>query len=276
MKTIKYNNKTPEVITLCEMLNSLGYNVLVSDSFTLQIDVAVKDFQAKNGLVIDGIVGMKSWSKLYELTAQFTNHNDKFLSEQDLIDFANMHQLELAAVKAVNEVESSGKGFLLSGKPKILFEGHIFWKELEKRGINPNDYYNSNTADVLYKSWTRTHYVGGEGEHLRLQKAMQIGSGQSFIDAANSSASWGCFQIMGFHAIPLGYGSVENFVQKMNLSEREHLLAMGKFITTHYKKIDQYLRNKDWATFAYYYNGEGYKVNKYDTKLASAYAKYSR
>lgn len=273
MKTIKYNIKTPEVITLCEMLNNLGYNLVVSDSFTLAVDSAVKDFQMKNNLVVDGIVGTKSWSKLYELNLQFTNHNDKFLSEQDLINFANIFELELATVKAVNEVESSGKGFLLSGKPKILFEGHIFWKELERRGINPNDYCNSNTAEVLYKSWTKKYYVGGEGEYARLQKAMQINPNQKFTDAANASASWGCFQIMGFHALPLGYASMDDFVQKMYLNEGEHLKAFGQFLKTNH--LISYLQNKDWDEFAKRYNGAGYKMNKYDTKLANAYAKYS-
>lgn len=274
MKTIKYNNKAPEVLLLCEMLTNLGYHLLVSDSFTLEVDAAVKDFQMKNNLVVDGIVGTKSWSKLYELNLQFTNHNSKFLSEQDLIHFANSFQLELATVKAVNEVESSGKGFLLSGKPKILFEGHIFWKELERRGINPNSYYNSNTANVLYKSWTKQHYVGGEGEYLRLQKAMQLGSGQSFIDAANASASWGCFQIMGFHALPLGYSNIDEFVRKMNLNEGEHLKAFGQFLKANH--LISYLQNKNWEEFAKRYNGTSYKVNKYDTKLAAAYAKYSK
>jgi len=274
MKTIKYNNKTAEVITLCEMLNNLGYNLVVSDSFTLEVDVSVKDFQSKHNLVVDGIVGMKSWSKLYELNSQFTNHNSKFLSEQDLINFANIFQLELATVKAVNEIESSGKGFLLSGKPKILFEGHVFWRELEKRGINPNDYYNSNTANVLYKNWTKQYYVGGEGEHVRLQKAKQISSDQRFTDAANASASWGCFQIMGFHAMPLGYSSIDDFVQKMSINEGEHLNAFGRFLSTNH--LISFLQNKEWAEFARRYNGAGYKANKYDTKLATAYAKYSK
>lgn len=274
MKTIKYNNKASEVLVLCEMLNNLGYNLVVSDSFTLAVDVAVKDFQTKNNLVVDGIVGTKSWSKLYELNSQFTNHNNKFLSEQDLINFANIFQLELATVKAVNEIESSGKGFFLSGKPKILFEGHVFWKELEKRGIDPNTYYNSNSANVLYKSWTKQHYVGGEGEHVRLQKAMQLGSDQRFIDAANASASWGCFQIMGFHALSLGYTSIDDFVQKMYVNESEHLNAFGRFLTTNH--LISHLQNKNWAEFARRYNGAGYKANKYDTKLAAAYAKYSK
>lgn len=273
MKTIKYNNKTSEVVSLTDMLSNLGYEVKVSDSFTLEVDEAVKDFQSKNSLVIDGVVGEKTWSKLFEKSNRFANHNDKFLSEQDLIDFANDFQLQLATVKAVNEVESSGKGFLISGKPKILFEGHVFWRELTKRGINPNNFLNGSTEDVLYQSWTKKYYLGGDAEHNRLQKAIQINPSKDFEDAANASASWGCFQIMGFHAIPLGYASLYEFVEKMNINEKEHLTAFGRFLEVNH--LLSYLKNLNWSEFARRYNGAGYKANKYDLKLANAYRKYS-
>jgi len=272
MRTIKYNNKAPEVATLCDLLSKLGYNLVVSDSFTLQVDVAVKDFQYKNNLVVDGIVGIKTWSKLFELS-NITTHNDKLLSERDLIEFATEFQLELPCVKAVNEVESSGKGFLANGKPKILFEGHVFWRELNKKGFNPSQYLNANTADVLYPSWTKKHYLGGDGEYNRLQKAMQINPSQAFQDAAYCATSWGCFQIMGFNATSIGYNSIDEFVQKMYLNEKEHLIAFGKFLKTN--NLIPYLQNKDWAGFANRYNGSGYKANKYDEKLANAYRKYS-
>ena len=273
MTTIQYNNKSQEVRTLCEMLNNVGYNLIVSDSFTIQVDAAVKDFQLKNNLVVDGKVGIKTWSKLFEQNNQLVDYNDKFLSEQDLMEFANEFQLELATVKAINEVESSGKGFLISGKPKILFEGHIFWRELEKKGINPNQYLNASNQDALYKSWTKQYYLGGDAEYNRLQKAMEINTSKMFEDAANAAASWGCFQIMGFNATSLGYTSIDEFVQKMQISEREHLNAFGRFLNVN--KLINYLKNKDWATFGSKYNGAGYKANKYDEKLAKAYIKYS-
>jgi hypothetical protein len=274
MKTIKYNIKSPEVITLCELLNNLGYQVAVSDSFTTSVDVAVREFQLKNNLIVDGIVGIKTWSKLYELQPSIVSHNDKFLSEQDLIDFANHYGIELAAIKAVNQVESAGKGFLVSGKPKILFEGHIFWRELETRGINPNHLVSGN-ENVLYPKWTKKYYQGGEGEYSRLQKAISIIPTSHNPEAAYAAASWGCFQIMGFHATKLGYSSITEFVQKMNLSEREHLFALGRFLETHTANLIQLLKERNWDRFAYYYNGAEYKKNKYDEKLAAAYKNYS-
>ena len=274
MITLKYRANAPEVYTLCELLHKLGYPIKISNSFTLEIDAAVKDFQKKNNLVVDGIVGMKSWQILFDQSSKIFDINDLFLSEKDLIDFSKKYNLELASVKAVNEVESSGKGFLVNGKPKILFEGHVFWQQLKNRGINPESLLNSNNKDVLYKKWTKAFYQGGVKEYDRLNKAIAIKNDPKVKEAALASASWGCFQIMGYHAISLGYASVQVFVDKMYLHEREHLNAFGKFLEVN--KIITYLQNKNWPKVAEKYNGPDYRVNKYDEKLKKAYEKYSK
>lgn len=269
---MRYYTKSPEVITLCEMLYKLGYDIKISESFTLEVDKAVRKFQQSNNLVVDGIVGPKTWQKLYEKCPQIFNQNSKLLAEADLVDFANKFGLELALVKAVNEVESSGKGFLINGKPVILFEGHVFWRELKKRNIDPSNYVTDDNKDVLYKTWTKNYYLGGEREYDRLEKAINILKTDSVREAALSSASWGAFQIMGFHAKSLGYANVDEFVSKMNLHEREHLHAFGKFLEVN--KLIPILAAKQWAKFAKRYNGAGYAANKYDVKLEKAYWKY--
>ncbi|WP_426770837.1 N-acetylmuramidase domain-containing protein, partial [Pseudomonas aeruginosa] len=50
-------------------------------------------------------------------------------------------------------------------------------------------------------------YLGGQAEHERLDKAVKMDR-----DCALQSASWGLFQIMGFHWEALGYASVQAFV----------------------------------------------------------------
>jgi hypothetical protein len=195
------------------------------------------------------------------------------LAEQDLHDFAQKHNLELAAVKAVNEVESRGKGFFVDGRPKILFEGHVFWGELKKAGIDPASISNASNADVLYEKSTRAHYVGGPREYDRMEKAAGILADPKVKAAALASASWGSYQIMGYHAAKLGYGSVQEFVDQMYVHDRNHLETFGRYITT-FGCISA-LRAKNWAGFAKCYNGAGYAANKYDTKMASAYQKFS-
>lgn len=272
MTTIKAGARSPEVYYLNELLSKLNYSVIVSDYFGTETGKAIKDFQLKNSLVVDGVVGLKTWSALLQNNNNGFSVNSKLLSEQDLIDFSNQFNLELAVVKAVNEVESNGKGFLIDGRPKILFEGHIFWRELEKRGINPGTYVSANTQDILFENYTKKYYVGGTAEYTRLEKAINLDQDKRIADAANSSASWGLFQIMGFNAISIGYNSIDEYVEKMNENEGEHLKAFGLFLEKN--NLIGLLRSKNWASFALKYNGPAYKTNKYDEKLARAYAKY--
>ncbi|KAF2338296.1 N-acetylmuramidase domain-containing protein [Flavobacterium tistrianum] len=273
MRTIKAGTKSPEVYYLNEILAKLKYNVIVSDYFGKETDKAIKDFQLKNNLVVDGVVGLKTWSTLLEKSKNGVSTNNKLLSEQDLIDFSNHFKLELAVVKAVNEVESNGKGFLIDGRPKILFEGHIFWNELKKRNIDPKTFVNANTQDILFENYTKKYYVGGTAEYARLEKAKKLGSDKKIADAANCSASWGLFQIMGFNAVSIGYSSIDEFVDKMNQNEGEHLKAFGLFLEKN--NLIGLLRNKNWTSFALKYNGPAYKTNKYDEKLMRAYQKYA-
>ena len=272
MKTLRYRSRGKDVHLLEEILVDLGYTVVISNYFGKDSHKAVMDFQKKNNLVIDGIVGSKTWSKIIEAQNALTLFNDKFLSENDLQDFANQYDLELAAVKAVNEVESLGKGFLLDGRPRILFEGHVFWKELKKRGLNPEEFVSNNTENVLYKKWTKKYYEGGKQEYDRLEKAAGMSDIDAVHDAAYASASYGAFQIMGFNHKLVGFPSVDSFVAQMYTHENAHLTAFGKFCEAN--NLIRHLKSKNWASFAKGYNGSGYRENKYDIKLEKAYIKY--
>ena len=199
MKNLKYKSRGQSVYLLEEKLTKLGYEVRISTYFGLDTHQAILDFQKKNRLAVDGIVGPMTWGRILEKEEQSISFNDKSLSSEDLRIFAKKHQLELATVKAVNEIESRGKGFLPHGRPVILFEGHVFWRELDKRGVNPDQFSESRLKNILYKSWTKKYYVGGRGEYTRLEKAAGMSDLDEVHDAAYASASWGSFQIMGFN-----------------------------------------------------------------------------
>ena len=268
MTTLKLRSKGDSVQLLQEILNKAGYSLVADGQFGKNTERAVRDFQMKHNLISDGIVGAKTWMKLNSTAPkEIKNAQAKFLSEKDLEDLAKELKVEVAAIKAVYEVESSGRGFLTSGKPKILFEGHIFWNQLKKYELNPVNFKAGN-EDILYPIWTGKYYKGGEGEYDRLNKAKKIHK-----SAALESTSWGIFQIMGFHYKKVGYNTVQDYVNAMYKSERTHLIAFGKFIKS--EGLVRFLKNNEWAKFAYKYNGAGYKKNDYDTKLAAAYKKYT-
>jgi len=272
MQYIRLRSRGSSVSFLQELLGKIGYETPSSGYFGVETEVAVKDFQMKNQLVVDGEVGIKTWTLLFDKTKPAEVFGDVFLSEQDLVDFASKYQVDLAAVKAVNEVESSGKGFFIDGRPKILFEGHIFWRQLKAKGIHPEDFSNSSNETVLYKNFSRKHYLGGVREYKRLEQASLISLDPNFREAALSSASWGSYQVMGYHAIPLGYPSVQHFVDEMHKHEKNHLDVFGRYILKN--GCLAHLQSKNWAKFAECYNGAGYAQYKYDEKMSSAYLKF--
>lgn len=164
----------------------------------------------------------------------------------------------IRAIKAVDKVESKGSGFLPSGEVKILFEPHIFWKELRKAGVTPV------LSDICYPKWGTKPYGKESEQHARLQRAVKINR-----NAALMSASWGRFQIMGFNFKLCGCASLQGFINKMNESEEAQLELFVNYIINCY--LDDELIEKDWSSFALQYNGPLYQKNNYHGKLNTAY-----
>lgn len=184
----------------------------------------------------------------------------KKLTEADYKKAAEIIGCDVATIKAVAKVESNGGGFNSDSSPKILFEGHWFHR------LTKGKYTNLINRNISYPKWIRKFYK--ENQHKRLQKAVLLDR-----DAALKSASWGKFQIMGFNYDKCGFATIQEFINAMYKSEGAQLNAFVNFIIS--RNLDDELRNKDWARFAYYYNGTGFAKNKYDTKLANAYLQYS-
>lgn len=177
------------------------------------------------------------------------------------------NNVELAALKAMLAVESRGDGLLPSGKPKILFEGHQFYRRLKKAGINPENYRSGN-EDILYPRWTRKHYKGGEAEYGRLHRAIAINR-----EIALQCASYGIAQVMGFNFRVCGYDDVEAFVSDMSEHDKQVAAFFAYLDGT---GIWKDLRNKNWHEVARKYNGPAYKKHNYHGKLARAYRQFSQ
>ncbi len=187
------------------------------------------------------------------------------LTREDIRGAAELLGVEPAIVAAVADVESSGSGFLADGRPKILFEGHVFWKQLTQRGIDPVPLAAKHPT-IVYPRWTRKNYLGGAREYERLALAREIHD-----EAALCSASWGAFQIMGFNYGAAGFNTVHDFVAAHERGESEHLLAFCRFIKS--RGLGGAMQRRDWAAFARGYNGPGFAKNRYDTRLEDAYTR---
>ncbi|MDO3522796.1 N-acetylmuramidase domain-containing protein [Ralstonia pseudosolanacearum] len=249
-----------EVHELQHLLAGRGIAAPDTGEYDAATVAAVRVAQARFGLVVDGIAGPKTLLALRAGTRQ-PGH----LSAADLQRAADTLGVPVAAVRAVNEVESLGAGFLTDGRPVILFERHIMYRQLRQA---------DRDADALARQFPnivspqRGGYVGKAGEHMRLTQAIAIDR-----DCALASASWGLFQVMGYHWERLGYPNVNAFADVMTSGEGAQLDAFVRFVSAD-PALHKALAGGKWSTFAALYNGPSYKDNLYDVKLARAFARY--
>lgn len=258
---LRQGDRSEDVRLLQETLTARGFDVPTTGYFGDITTAAVRRFQTSVSLVADGIVGTRTQNALYEPVTPSSSEDTQTPATDAYGAAARIIGCSIAAIRAFAKVESNGHGFLPDGRPKILFERHVFYKRLIEQGLCPEDYMGNN-GDII--STTPGGYVGGAGEYERLDRACAINR-----TAALESASWGAFQIMGFHWATLEYPSVAYFVGTMN-DEAGQLDAFVRFLRKS-PSIIQGLAAQNWAQVARAYNGPGYANNNYDTKLKAAY-----
>lgn len=227
--------------------------------------MTTKELQKALGVTVDGAFGPKTEAAFL---AAFVNTNAPAINSHDMLAAASRLNVPLANLKALAEKESGRASFSTAGRPVILFEAHWF-SRLTKR------VYDRTHPSISSRRWNRRLYARHmPGRYKRLARAARLN-----VDAALSSASWGKFQIMGFHWERLGYESPWDFAMQMVQSEGNHLDALVRFIEAN--NLAGALRAckagspQSCEAFAKGYNGSGFRKNSYHIKLSKLIGKHS-
>ena len=168
---------------------------------------------------------------------------------------------DIAAIRAIDEVESRGAGFDTQGRVKILFEPHRF-------NAHSGGAYDLSHPHLSYPSWIAGAPSYRRDQHKVLAEAMALDA-----DAALRATSWGRYQIMGDNYRAAGYRTLHAYVEAMRTSEDAHLAAFVSFVRAD-PRMYRALQKRDWETFARRYNGPAYAKHGYHTKLADAYKRH--
>lgn len=191
------------------------------------------------------------------------------LTESDYKEVAKKLKVEVAAIKAVVEVEAgpAHQGFWTKGKPIINFDLTVYKKRAAKRNVLAEA--QKKRPEIFTKSNTRKYGSLQAARQARVDAAMSVDS-----VSAIEGTFWGMFQIGGFNYQLCNTDSPQDFLKKMSRSERDQLDLFANFLIN--TGMVESLRKKDWAAFAKRYNGPSYATRGYHTKLASSYAKHTK
>jgi len=141
-------NKVKELQT---KLNQLGYKLVVDGIFGNATEKAVKDFQKANGLVVDGIVGEKTWGKLLTVIEQKSKSTPtnsyvtyKVKRGDTLWALAKQYQTTVNEIKKLNNLKSDtiyvGQTLKLPNKYAPVYytvkKGDTVWEIAKKYGVS--------------------------------------------------------------------------------------------------------------------------------------------
>lgn len=189
------------------------------------------------------------------------------LAQGDVGDAARVLGVSTAVLLAFMEVEAAGRGFDSQNRPKMLFEPHVFWRNLVGKLRDA-----AAAAGLAYAKWRHDY---PPDSYPRLAKAIGIAREPAF-----RSASYGLPQILGENHRAAGFASAEIMFETFKQGEREQLLAMVSLLTEW--GLAPLLRGKDfsdpdsWRPAVSRYNGKGYEANGYHIKAAEAFVKHDK
>lgn len=187
---------------------------------------------------------------------------------KEIESVARAQGIEPAALLAIAEVESGGRAFANVGgrkEPLIRFEGHYF-----DRLVVDGKRNEARSKGLASPTMGAVKNPASQSARWRLlEEAMAIDR-----KAALQSVSWGIGQVMGSHWKSLGYGSVESLVDEARSGVAGQVRLMLRFLEKN--GLIGVIAARDWSAFARAYNGPRYKVHRYDSRIASAYARHAR
>lgn len=205
-------------------------------------------------VVVDGDPGKQTREGIVKA---FTSDCAPAVTDEDIANLATRLGCSTKQLRAVSKVESGGSAFDRSGRPKILFERHLFHRFTGGRfGLTP--WSNPKGGGYNEDSWDK----------LARAACKDVGS-------AFAAVSWGKFQVLGMHWDVLGYPSALEMAYTTVTSEAAHYEMLARFIEKNNLKPALCKLSTDPernVAFARAYNGPAFKRFSYDTKLAQAMA----
>lgn len=189
--TLQYGSKGIDVAQLQKYLNNNGYNLRADGDFGSKTQAAVKDYQQKNGLTVDGIVNKSLYTQLSKTNANYTPTAAPTIAptptaptyDTSSWDDSEKGAAASGAYEAAKEALNNYGSFAFSGNE---------WLEGIKDNIKNYDKFSYDVnSDALYQQYAEQYSRMGKmasADVMGQAAAMTGGYGNSYAATAGNQA----------------------------------------------------------------------------------------
>lgn len=185
--TLKYGSQGNDVKDLQNRLNANGYQLSVDGKFGNQTLSAVKDYQQKNGLSVDGIVGVNTWGKLLGNQEPGTSATSQELTAPE---YDNSTWDESTKGSEASSAYQAAKD-ALAQHGDFVFSENEWLNSLKNDIANYGDFSYDVNSDALYQQYADQYIRQGKlasADVMGQAAAMTGGYGNSYAATVGNQA----------------------------------------------------------------------------------------
>lgn len=212
MSNLAIGSRGDDVLKLQQQLRAAGYNIAADGAFGAQTQAAVKDYQQRNGLLVDGIVGSQTMGKLNGTT--------------------NTPTSPAVSVSGAGNSGGSNLGSVATPGYNSPYEAQL--NDLYDKISNREKFRYSLGDDSLYQQYRKQYINLG-------RRAMQDTIGKTAALTGGYASSYG--QTAGGQAYERYLGQLNDIVPQLEARAYERYRAEGDDLATRYSILSA--RNKD-------------------------------
>lgn len=249
---LSIGSKGSDVKTLQEMLNQNGYSLDLDGNFGPKTQEAVKDYQTKNGLQVDGIAGNETWGKLSGGTPSTVSSSQAGAADMSFSygDYQQSDTVQQAYALLQQQMGSK------PGAYQSQYQNQI--GALIDQITNRDKFSYDLNADALYQQYADQYMQKG-----KLAMMDTMGQAQAMTGGYGNS-----------YAQSVGQQAYQGYLQQLNEVVPElYQMAYDRYNQEGQDLLNQYslLANQDDTDYGRYRDG----VSDYYTQLQQAYDQYN-
>lgn len=234
---IAYGSRGDTVTELQRILNGNGYNLKEDGIFGKNTQAAVKDYQKKNALSVDGVVGNKTWSQLTGYTGNQASTTKTAAAPSFSYDDYKESDTVTQAQEALNAQLMAKPGAYQS-----QWEAQI--DDILGRIMNREDFSYDVNGDALYQQYKDNYIRQGK-------MAMQDTMGQAAAMTGGYGNSYAA--TAGNQAYQASLGELNNVIPELYQMALDRYTREGDELLNQYAILgDQ--ENQDYARYQDEYN----------------------